>query len=72
MTDETRERMTLSVNGTMMWYYYICHRQVWLTAHHITPDSDDPNIQLVGTFLNKHTPENARDISRARETGHYP
>jgi len=46
MTDETRERMTLSVNGTMMWYYYICHRQVWLTAHHITPDSDDPNIQL--------------------------
>lgn len=37
---------TLSVNGTMIWYYYICHRQVWLIAHHITPDEDDSNIRL--------------------------
>lgn len=32
------------VNGTLIWYYYICKRQVWLLAHSIIPDQDDENI----------------------------
>jgi CRISPR-associated exonuclease Cas4 len=33
------------VNGTLIWYYYICKRQVWLMAHALNPDPDDENIQ---------------------------
>lgn len=32
------------VNGTLIWYYYICKRQVWLMAHALTPDQEDDNI----------------------------
>lgn len=33
------------VNGTLIWYYYICKRQVWLMSHALTPDQEDNNIQ---------------------------
>jgi len=42
----------LRVTGTLMWYYYVCKRQVWLMAHQINPDEDDPNIAY-GRFLQK-------------------
>jgi CRISPR-associated exonuclease Cas4 len=42
----------LRVTGTLMWYYYVCKRQVWLMAHQINPDEDDPNISY-GRFLQK-------------------
>ncbi|HBQ87011.1 MAG TPA: CRISPR-associated protein Cas4 [Syntrophomonas sp.] len=32
------------VNGTLIWYYYICKRQVWLMAHALGPDQEDNNI----------------------------
>lgn len=32
------------VNGTLIWYYYICKRQVWLMAHSLVPEQDDENI----------------------------
>ncbi|HIP42776.1 MAG TPA: Dna2/Cas4 domain-containing protein, partial [Aquifex aeolicus] len=25
----------LSVNGTLVWYYHICKREVWLIGHGI-------------------------------------
>lgn len=34
------------VGGTMIWYYYICRRQVWLISHKLTPDDEDTNIQI--------------------------
>lgn len=40
----------LRVTGTLVWYYYVCKRQVWLMAHQINPDEDDPNIEY-GRFL---------------------
>jgi CRISPR-associated exonuclease Cas4 len=40
----------LHVTGTLMWYYHICKRQVWLMAHQINPDEDDSNIAY-GRFL---------------------
>lgn len=44
----------LHVTGTLVWYYYICQREVWLMAHQITPDEDNPNIDL-GRFIGEHT-----------------
>jgi len=34
------------VTGTLIWYYYICKRQVWLMAHQIEPEQDDENIKI--------------------------
>jgi len=25
----------LRVTGTMVWYYYVCQREVWLMAHQL-------------------------------------
>jgi len=32
------------ITGTMVWYAMICPRQVWLMAHGITPDPENPQI----------------------------
>jgi CRISPR-associated exonuclease Cas4 len=42
------------ITGTLIWYYYICKREVWLMAHNILPDEDDENIDY-GRFLHEHS-----------------
>jgi CRISPR-associated exonuclease Cas4 len=44
----------LHVSGTLVWYYYICPREVWLMARQLTPDEDDPNVDL-GRFIGENT-----------------
>ena len=44
----------LPVNGTLIWYYTVCHRQVWLMARHLTPDEQDDNVVL-GRFIHENT-----------------
>ncbi|SFI00645.1 CRISPR-associated exonuclease, Cas4 family [Tindallia magadiensis] len=39
-----------TVTGTLIWYYYICRREVWLMAHQISPEQDDPNVDM-GRFI---------------------
>lgn len=39
-----------SVNGTLIWYYYICKREVWLMARNLGPDQENSNIDF-GRFL---------------------
>lgn len=29
-------------NGTLVWYYHICKRQVWLMGHCIGPEHENP------------------------------
>lgn len=36
----------VGVGGTLIWYYFICRRQVWLISHQLTPDQDDTNIAI--------------------------
>ena len=43
----------LRVTGTMVWYYYVCKREVWLMAHQLEPDSEDDNLEY-GRFLHQH------------------
>lgn len=40
----------MEINGTLIWYYNICKRQVWLMSHGIIPDQHDENIDL-GRFI---------------------
>lgn len=44
---------TLEVNGTLIWYYKICKRQVWLMSHGIVPDQHDENIDI-GRFIHEN------------------
>ncbi len=32
--------------GTLLWYYYICPREVWLMARQITPWQENPFIEI--------------------------
>lgn len=38
------------VNGTLIWYYCICKREVWLMARNLGPDQENSNIDF-GRFL---------------------
>lgn len=40
------------VNGTLMWYYKICKREVWLMSRNIIPDQKDINIDI-GRFIHE-------------------
>lgn len=42
-----------SITGTLVWYYSICRRQVWLMARQLTPDEDDSNV-VYGRYLHGH------------------
>ncbi|NLW22524.1 MAG: CRISPR-associated protein Cas4 [Tissierellia bacterium] len=44
----------IRVTGTMIWYYYICKREVWLLAHGIEANQDNPFIDI-GRFLQENT-----------------
>ena len=39
-----------SIIPTLIWYYYICHREVWLMAHEINPEQDNPLVELGRIF----------------------
>lgn len=42
----------VGVGGTLIWYYFICKRQVWLISHQLTPDQDDTNI-VIGRLIDR-------------------
>lgn len=44
----------IRVNGTLIWYYHICKREVWLMARNINPDPDDANLDL-GRFIHENS-----------------
>jgi CRISPR-associated exonuclease Cas4 len=48
------ENQELHVSGTLIWYYFICPREVWLIGRQITPDQDDSNVSL-GRFIQDYS-----------------
>lgn len=44
------ENIEVKVTGTLMWYYYVCHREVWLMARQVIPEQDHAFLDL-GRFL---------------------
>lgn len=36
----------ISIGGTLIWYYYICKREVWLIGHGIEPEQENDYIIL--------------------------
>lgn len=41
------------INGTLIWFYYICKREVWLMSRNILPDQHDDNIEY-GRFIHEY------------------
>ena len=42
------------ITGTLIWYYYICPREVWLMSRELIPDQEDPFIEI-GKILSGET-----------------
>jgi len=59
LSNDDLTSLDLHVTGTLVWYYYVCQRQVWLMAHQINPDEDDPNLAY-GRFLHEVAYERER------------
>jgi len=34
------------ITGTLLWYYAICRREVWLMAHNIKPDEEHQSLEI--------------------------
>ena len=34
------------VTGTMIWYYFICKREVWLSSRNLMPDEDAEPLDI--------------------------
>ncbi|MHC6178830.1 CRISPR-associated protein Cas4 [Clostridium sp. JNZ X4-2] len=53
----------MEANGTMLWYYNVCKREVWLMSRVIVPDQQDENIDI-GRFIHERTyKRNSKEIS---------
>lgn len=44
----------MDINGTYLWYYNICPRELWLMSRKIVPDQQDENIDI-GRFIHEHS-----------------
>lgn len=53
----------INVNGTLIWYYFICQREVWLMSHQLVPDQDDQNIDLGRFFHDQSYKRKSKEIN---------
>lgn len=42
------------ITGTLIWYYFVCKRQVWLMAHELNPREDYDRLEL-GRLLHEES-----------------
>ncbi len=50
------------IDGTLIWYYFICKREVWLMSRKIEPDQDQNAIDI-GRFIHEqHYKRNKKEI----------
>lgn len=42
------------ITGTLIWYYFVCKRQVWLMAHELNPREDYDRLEI-GRLLHEES-----------------
>jgi CRISPR-associated exonuclease Cas4 len=52
----------VSITGTIIWYYYICKREVWLISHGIEADQENDNIVIGKTIHENAYKRSAKEI----------
>ncbi|RKY60692.1 MAG: CRISPR-associated protein Cas4, partial [Candidatus Latescibacterota bacterium] len=40
------EKVPRPITGTLAWYYYIGPMEVWLMAHELNPEEENPLLEL--------------------------
>ncbi|MCX7870020.1 MAG: CRISPR-associated protein Cas4 [bacterium] len=40
----------IRIMGVLVWYYYVCHRQVWFISRNINSDQEDPYLEVGRTI----------------------
>ncbi|MCX7759231.1 MAG: CRISPR-associated protein Cas4 [bacterium] len=53
----------IQIYATLVWYYYICHRQVWYMSRNIFPDQDNPHIQIGKIISEQYYKNEKKEIS---------
>lgn len=53
----------ISVGGTLVWYYYVCKREVWFMGRQITADQDDTNVVLGRFFAEQSYSRDKKEIA---------
>lgn len=43
-----------NITGTLIWYYFICPREVWLMAHELNPEQGNPYLEI-GRLIHEHS-----------------
>ncbi|NMC33964.1 MAG: CRISPR-associated protein Cas4 [Veillonellaceae bacterium] len=52
----------VNITGTLIWYYYICKREVWLMAHQIESDQNN-DFLIIGKSIGENSyPRNHKEI----------
>ncbi len=46
-----------NITGTLVWYYFVCKREVWFIAHNIIAQQDNPLMEL-GRVIHKYSYKN--------------
>lgn len=54
-----------SITGTLIWYYYICPREVWLMAHEICPEQDSDLLELGRIIHEESYPRDKKEFETA-------
>ena len=60
---EAFNESSIAITGTLIWYYYICQREVWLIAHQLEARQDNPFLEL-GRFLQEQSYQRERKSIR--------
>ena len=45
-TTQNKETEFVNITGTLVWYYYICHREVWLMSRQINSFQDNDFFEI--------------------------
>jgi len=52
----------IKVSGTLIWYFYVCKREVWLMSRQINPDESNPFIEIGNIIAENSYNKNKKDI----------
>jgi len=51
------------ITGTLIWYYYICSREVWLLSHELSPDQKDSFLEIDRLLQEKFCRREKKEIT---------
>jgi CRISPR-associated exonuclease Cas4 len=51
-----------NITGTIIWYYYVCKREVWFISHGIEADQENDNIVMGRTIHENSYKRDSKEI----------